>query len=335
MDRVGRHVSLGAGHRRDSRARRERVVQHHGKRAVQPVREGPPDWLRGQHALRSRGYGPRPHERPACGRIGLLPRRARRVPLHGSRGRAGMDGRQLPRDLLSELHEPPVPWWHVDGHVLYGESQPREPKVRPRVGLGIAKDRHGLVVDPDDERERERAGLPPAGLLDQPDRPRARRDEPPQGHGEFPARPVGPGRELHREQPVACPPVRLVGLQRGREVLDRYERERRRERGRDERLRWHGDPEIHVWVSDRNQHRGFRPRSARTNPQWLATRDPASDGLLPSPVHELNVTVDYYQAVDAPWLNESASNLSLGPGGTASLGVTVSVPANQPYGILS
>jgi len=49
----------------------------------------------------------------------------------------------------------------------------------------------------------------------------------------------------------------------------------------------------------------------------------------------LTITVDYYQAVDAPWLSEGASNLSIGPGGTGSLGVAVSIPANQPYGILS
>src|SRR5437879_13142179 len=55
--------------------------------------------------------------------------------------------------------------------------------------------------------------------------------------------------------------------------------------------------------------------------------------LVPST--SLTVTVDYYQAVDAPWLTEGASNLSLGPGGTGPLDVTVSVPANQPYGILS
>src|SRR5438445_6599915 len=41
----------GARDRRDPRTRRERVVQHHRKRAVQPVREGHPDGLGGQHAL--------------------------------------------------------------------------------------------------------------------------------------------------------------------------------------------------------------------------------------------------------------------------------------------
>src|SRR5256886_2414122 len=55
--------------------------------------------------------------------------------------------------------------------------------------------------------------------------------------------------------------------------------------------------------------------------------------LVPSTT--LTVTVDYYQAVDAPWLTESAASLSLVPGGTGSLDVTVSVPPSQPYGILS
>jgi predicted heme/steroid binding protein len=55
--------------------------------------------------------------------------------------------------------------------------------------------------------------------------------------------------------------------------------------------------------------------------------------LVPSTT--LTVTVDYYQALDAPWLSESASSLSLGAGGVSPLDVTVSVPAGQPFGILS
>src|SRR5437773_1108734 len=55
--------------------------------------------------------------------------------------------------------------------------------------------------------------------------------------------------------------------------------------------------------------------------------------LVPSTT--LTVTVDYYQALDAPWLTESASSLSLAAGGVGSVDVTVSVPASQPFGILS
>src|SRR5207247_888584 len=55
--------------------------------------------------------------------------------------------------------------------------------------------------------------------------------------------------------------------------------------------------------------------------------------LVPSTT--LTVTVDYYRALDAPWLTESASNLSLAAGGVGSVDVTVSVPASQPFGILS
>src|SRR5947199_361720 len=55
--------------------------------------------------------------------------------------------------------------------------------------------------------------------------------------------------------------------------------------------------------------------------------------LVPSTT--LTVTVDYYQALDAPWLTESASSLSLAAGGVGSVDVTVSIPASQPFGILS
>src|SRR5947207_4805277 len=55
--------------------------------------------------------------------------------------------------------------------------------------------------------------------------------------------------------------------------------------------------------------------------------------LVPSTT--LTVTVDHYPALDAPWLTESASNLSLAAGGVGSVDVTVSVPASQPFGILS
>src|SRR2546426_539565 len=156
----------------------ENAVQHHGERIIQSVREGPADGIRRQHALRSRGHGPRPDECLArCG-IGVVPGRPRGVPLHGRRARAGMDGRELPRDLLSELHESVVAGRHVHGHVLRRESQHREPEVRPRVRLGAAKDRQQFVDDHDDERERERAELPSAGLSDQPDGSSPRRDEP-------------------------------------------------------------------------------------------------------------------------------------------------------------
>src|SRR5439155_1254497 len=65
----------------------------------------------------------------------------------------------------------------------------------------------------------------------------------------------------------------------------------------------------------------------------LGIQNRTVSALVPSTT--LTVTVDYYQALDAPWLTESASSLSLAAGGVGSVDVTVSVPASQPFGILS
>ncbi len=53
------------------------------------------------------------------------------------------------------------------------------------------------------------------------------------------------------------------------------------------------------------------------------------------PVTNLTVTVDYYEAVDAPWLSEDVTALTLGPLSTNAVTLTVTLPPDQPLGTLS
>ncbi len=76
--------------------------------------------------------------------------------------------------------------------------------------------------------------------------------------------------------------------------------------------------------------------------------DPLSrihDGLLVGIQHRFNstrvpftnltLTVDYYQAVDAPWLSEGFTSAIIPPMGSATGLFSVTLPASQPYGTLS
>jgi hypothetical protein len=53
------------------------------------------------------------------------------------------------------------------------------------------------------------------------------------------------------------------------------------------------------------------------------------------PFSNLTVTVDYYAMTDAPWLSEDITFATIGPFGSIYPTLTVTLPADQPYGTLS